>query len=148
MNYRLTPAFLDERFEYYAHLAQQLGVDELNYLTPLKRFLQTRPAFIRALAEKWLNSGPSVRVRVAGMRGPVAIDGHPVSAPWEGYYFRGMRIRASVPDGRSARLLGWRINGSGEMRGSSVDLVTDRDLTIEPVWQGGDAPDPGPAPTQ
>ena len=148
MNYRLTPAFLDERFEYYAHLAQRLGVDELSYLTPLKRFLQTRPAFIRALAEKWLNSGPSVRVRVAGMRGPVAIDGHPVSTPWEGYYFRGMRIRASVPDGRSARLLGWRINGSGEMRGSSVDLVTDRDLTIEPVWQGGDAPDPGPAPTQ
>ncbi len=148
MNYRLTPAFLDERFEHYAHLAQQLGVDDLNYLTPLKRFLQTRPAIVRALAEKWLNSGPSVRVQVAGRGGPVAIDGYPVSSAWEGYYFRGMRIRVSVPDGRSVRLLGWRVNGTREVRGSSIDLITDRDLTIEPVWQDGDAPPQGPAPTQ
>jgi hypothetical protein len=78
------------------------------------------------------------------MRGPVTIDGHPVSAGWEGYYFPGMRIRASVPDERSARLFGWRVNGTGEVRGSFIDLVTDRDLTIEPVWQDRDAPDPAP----
>jgi len=134
MNHRITPAFLDQRFEHYAKLAAELGVDDLSYLTPLKRFLQARPAVVRALAEKRLNSPPSVRVRIAGSGGPVTIDGHRVAAGWQGYYFPGMRVHFSIPDDARARFASWRVNGR-DIAGPDADIVADQDLAIEPIWR-------------
>ena len=76
MNHRLTPAFLRERYDHYAELAVELGVPDLEYLKPLKEFLEVRPAVVRAHAERWLQTGPSVRVRYIGRGAPIEIDGH------------------------------------------------------------------------
>jgi CotH kinase protein len=147
MNQRITPAFLDERFEYYARLAKELGVEDLSYLTPLKRFLQTRPAIVRGLAEKRLDSGPSVRVSIGGAAHGVTIDGHPVKTAWEGYYFSGMRIRLSVDDDYRSRLAGWRVNGR-DTSGPTLELLADGDLTIVPRWRGAGPADPKATSTQ
>jgi hypothetical protein len=137
MNHRITAAFLDERFDYYAKLANDLGIEDLAYLTPLKRFLQTRPDVVRGLAENRLHTGPSVRVRIGGSGGGVAIDGHPVGSGWEGYYFPGMRIRFSVDPARRSDLAGWRVN-ERDTTGANLELVADGDRTIAPVWRGVD----------
>jgi CotH kinase protein len=139
MNHRLTPAFLDQRFEHYAKLAAELGVDDLSYLTPLKRFLQARPAVVRALAEKRLKSPPSIRVRIAGSGGQVTIDGHRVAAGWQGYYFPGMRVHLSIPDDARARFASWRVNGR-DVGGPDVEIRADQDLAIETIWRSDDAP--------
>lgn len=135
MNHNLTPAFLDERFDYYAQLASDLGVDDLSYLRPLKQFLKARPAALRAIAERRLNTPPSVKVTIGGSGGTVTVDGHLVSQGWEGYYFPGMRVRVSVPDAGRARLASWKVNGR-EIGGPDLDVVADRDLAIEPIWRG------------
>jgi hypothetical protein len=139
MNHRLTPTFLNERFEHYAKLAAELGIDDRSYLTPLKRFLEARPAVVRGLAEKRLDTPPSVRVRITGSEGPVTIDGHRVAAGWQGYYFPGMRVHLSIPDGERARFTSWRVNGR-DVGGKSVDLVADQDLAIEATWRANDIP--------
>ncbi len=145
MNHRLTPTFLDGRFEHYSRLATELGVDDRSYLTPLKRFLQARPAIVRALADKRLNSPPSVLVRIVGSGEPVTIDGHPVTPGWQGYYFPGMRVHLSVPDAERSRLASWRVNGR-DLSGPTVDLVADQDLAIEPIWRTGRPAVPDTAP--
>jgi hypothetical protein len=147
MNHRITPAFLDERFDYYARLARELGVDDLSYLTPLKRFLQARPAVVRAFAEQRLHSPPSVRVRLAGPGGSVLIDGRAVAAGWEGYYFPGMRLRLSIPEAERSKLAHWRVN-ERDINGPNLDIVADQDLAIEPIWRLDRRLSPDVPPTQ
>jgi hypothetical protein len=149
MNHRITPAFLDERFEHYARIGSELGVQDLAYLSPLKRFLQTRPQVVRTLAEKWLNTPPSVRVRIGGHGGQVMIDDHVVGSGWEGYYFPGMRVRLAVPDESLNRFAFWRVNDR-VVRGANIDVAADNDLVIEPVSESTPSTMPGtpPPPTR
>jgi hypothetical protein len=132
MNHQITPAFLEERFDHYERLGAELGVRDRQYLSPLKRFLQARPAVVRRLAEKWLNTPPSVRVHVTG--GPVLVGSHAVDSGWEGYFFPGMRVQVGIPDQDSARFAFWRVNDR-EIHEAALDLAADEDLTIVPVWK-------------
>jgi hypothetical protein len=134
MNHSLTPVFLSERYDHYAALARDLGIEDLAYLTPLKQFLKARPAAVRAIAERRLNTPPSVKVTIAGSAGTVMVDGHLVSPGWEGYYFPGMRVRVSVPDTGRARVASWTVNGR-EIASPVLDVIADRDLAIEPIWR-------------
>jgi hypothetical protein len=130
MNHALTPAFLNERYEHYATLARTLGVRDLEYLQPLKEFLAARPAVVRSQAERWLQTGPSVRVRFASAGGDVEIDGRRVRPGWEGYYFPGMTIALRVPAAERAAFAGWRINGH-EQSEAELTLTAKEDLSIE-----------------
>jgi hypothetical protein len=132
MNHQITPAFLEERFGHYERLAAELGVQNRQYLSPLKRFLQARPAVVRELAEKWLNTPPSVRVHMTG--GPVLVGSHAVDSGWEGYFFPGMRVQVGIRDQDRARFAFWRVNDR-EVREAALDLSADEDLTIVPVWK-------------
>src|SRR6185369_17457730 len=49
MNYRLTPAFLRERFEHYRDVAVTYGVQPLEYLRVLDGFLRDRPGRLREM---------------------------------------------------------------------------------------------------
>jgi hypothetical protein len=135
LNHRITPDFLRERFEHYRGIALQYGVGDLEYLQRIETFIERRPAFIRALAEQWLDTPPSVRCRVLGNRG-IEVDGVAVAAGFEGYYFPGMRVALDVPAAARGRFSHWRINGS--VVPSRTTMVTaDRDLDIEAVWTAG-----------
>lgn len=135
MNHRLTPTFLEERYDHYERLAKELGVEDLSYLRPLKQFLRARPAALRAMAEQRLHTPPSVKVTIRGSSGTVIVDGHPVSPGWQGYYFPGMRVRLSVPDAAQARLASWTVNGRA-ISDRVAEIVADRDLSIEAIWRG------------
>lgn len=130
MNHRLTPAFLRERYDHYAELAVELGVPDLEYLTPLREFLEARRPIVRAQAERWLQTGPSVRVRLVGRGGPIEIDGHQIRPGWEGYYFPGMEISLRVPDDGRATFGGWRVNG-GEHADPDLTLTAREDIDVE-----------------
>lgn len=133
MNHRITPAFLRERFEHYRDIALEYGVEDTAYLHQLEDFLARRPALVRAHAERWLNTGPSVRVRVET---PGLVDGHAVSAGFEGWYFPGMAVSIDVPAGDRARLAAWIVNGERQPAGSEpLRLVLDRDVAVTPAWR-------------
>jgi hypothetical protein len=132
MNHALTPAFLQERYQHYATLARTLGLTgpDLEYMPLLKQFLEARPAIVRAQAERWLRTGPSVRVRFAGPAGDIELDGHRVQPGWEGYYFPEMDVRLSIPADRRAAFAGWRINGQ-ERSETELVLPATEDLVVE-----------------
>jgi hypothetical protein len=132
MNHRITQRFLDERFDHYRTIATRYGIKDLRYLDRVRLFIERRPARIRQIAEQWLNTPLSVRLRVAGT-GSVLLDGHPVSAGFEGYYFPGMRVALDIPTGLRARFAHWRIDDS-IVRTAEAVLTADRDRDIEPVW--------------
>ena len=135
MNYRLTPAFLRERVDHYRTVTSQYGVTDLEYLPRIDRFFEHRPARIRVLAEQWLNTPPSAKVRLSPSSGPVMMDGHEIQGPFDGYYFPDMRIRLDIPAAERARFAHWRVNGTRLADGPTLVLDTDRDLEIEPVWK-------------
>jgi hypothetical protein len=131
MNHALTPAFLRERYDHYAGVAVALGLPDREYLKPLKAFLDQRPAIVRAYAERLLQTGPSVRVRV-GDGAPIEIDGHRVVPGWEGYYFPGMQVTARVPSDARPTFGAWRVNGQ-ERREPALTFVASEDTLIEAV---------------
>jgi hypothetical protein len=132
MNHALTPSFLQERYQHYATLARTLGLTgaDLEYLPLLQGFLEARPAIVRSQAERWLRTGPSVRVQYTGAGTSIEIDGHRVEPGWEGYYFPGMDVALSVPAGERAVFAGWRINGR-ERREPELILTATEDLVVE-----------------
>ncbi len=133
MNHVLTPAFLDERYDHYVAEASRLGLRDLAYLTPLKRFLQRRPTVAWQIATDWLRTGPSVACRIGGTGGAVVIDGRRVAPGWQGYYFPGMRIALSVPPDLTSAFSHWVVNGT-TVSGTALTLEASAPLDIEPIW--------------
>ena len=86
MNHVLTPAFLNERYDYYRAEGERLGLGrrDLEYLPLLKDFLDRRPAVAWKIATDWLRTGPAVTCRIGGTRGAVVVDGRRVAPGWQG----------------------------------------------------------------
>lgn len=135
MNHRVTPALLRARFEHYRQIALRYGIEDVRYLERLEAFIDARPAVVRALAEQWLNTPPSVRCRIGGSGTGVLLDGHPVQPGFEGYYFPGMTLEIGVDPARRPALAYWRVLGRRyEAAGTPLRLKADRDLDVEAVW--------------
>jgi formylglycine-generating enzyme required for sulfatase activity len=127
LNHQLTPAFIEERRAYYANTARRLGVPDASYIDRQRDFLARRPAFVRALAEQWLNTPPGVRVRVRRTDGgAVRVDGFEKRARFDGTYFPGREIVASVPDA-AAR---WFVNGKPAAEGPELRLRVDGPVDV------------------
>jgi hypothetical protein len=135
MNYRLKPEFLTERFEHYRRLTVDYGLEDVEYLDLLRGFLTHRPAFLRALAEQYLNTDPSTTLRLHGPPGvTLSVDGFEVARGFEGRYFPGRTITVSVGQESRSRLAYWRVNGARmDSDGRSLSLQTTRDLEVEAV---------------
>jgi hypothetical protein len=132
MNYRLTAAFLEERFRHYEEIARTYGVPDREYLGILRDFLAHRPAFLRRLAEQYLDTDASVGLT---LRYPdaasVRADGFAVPTGFEGRYFPGATVELAVsdPDGGTWT---WLVNGAEvDARGGTLVLRMDRDLSVE-----------------
>lgn len=136
MNHVLTPHFLNERYEHYRAEAIRLDLQDRDYLVPLRQFLDRRPTVVWQIAERWLGTGPSPRVRIGGTRGAVVIDGRRVSAGWEGTYFRGMPASLAVPPDLAYAFSHWVVNGA-EVRDATLTLAVNGPLDIEPMWARG-----------
>jgi len=134
MNYRLTPAYLQERFDHYRDVAVTYGVKPLDYLPLLEQFLRERPAVLRRMVERYLRT-PTVSLRITTSR-PVVVDGHAFNARFDGYYFPGMRITLDVPPADQKKFSYWRVNGVPyERRQTAVTLTADQDLTVQAIWR-------------
>jgi hypothetical protein len=134
MNHRIPPPFLHERFEYYRDVAVRYGVRNREYLRRLESFLERRPAVVRALAEQWLNTPPSVKCRVTGSG--VRVNGFAVASGFEGYYFPGMRIVLEIAEPARSAFAHWRVNGAVR-ESHEVTLTAEEDLEIEAVPRPG-----------
>jgi hypothetical protein len=111
-NHRVTPAFLEERFNAYRGVAIDHQIRDRRYLERLRRFIERRPGFLRRLIEMYLNTEPSVRVFVRNSSDqPILVDGFPVSTDYEGQYLPGNEFRLDVPAEGRGRVRGWVIDG-------------------------------------
>jgi formylglycine-generating enzyme required for sulfatase activity len=137
LNHQLTPEFIEERRAFYADTARRLGVPDASYIDRQREFLARRPAFVRALVEQWLNTPPSVRVVVRrGDGGAFSVDGFEKTARFDGAFFPGREMAASVP-GAVAR---WFVNGEPVAEGAELRLRIDRPVDVVAVI--GAAPPP------
>jgi sulfatase modifying factor 1 len=135
LNHQLTPEFVGERISHYADVAVSFGVSPDAYLPRLREFAANRPAVVRATAEQWLNSPPSLPVaveRVGG--GTLIVDGFSERSPYRGQYIPKREIAVRTPDGAD---LMWYVNGEATGVRSELRLTVDRPLSI-----GAGAPAP------
>jgi hypothetical protein len=131
LNHQLTPAFLQQRYEHYRVLGEQLGLTNRRDLAPLKRFLDERPAIVWQHAVEWLKTGPPLALEVSG--GEAVVNGHRVGAGFHGLYFPGMRLTLEVPTDRQAAFSHWLVNGVALNRASlEFDIVEP--LRVEAVY--------------
>jgi hypothetical protein len=130
MNYRLTPAFLRERSDFYETAAVRFGIRDRQYVATIRSFLERRPAVLRAVTEKFLATGPSRKLVVTGPR--IRLDGFEVGTGFSGWYFPGMTVVADVPDG-SGRIRHWLVNGARRNAGPRLELKMDEDIQLEAV---------------
>jgi formylglycine-generating enzyme required for sulfatase activity len=128
LNHQLTPAFLQDRLTYYDFIAASAGISDLAYTRREREFLQKRPAFLRSVAEQWLNTPPSVTVAIARDDGqPLVIDGFTEKDRYTGQYFPDRDVTVASPDGGRLR---WFVNGAFSSEGSSLRVRADRPLAI------------------
>jgi formylglycine-generating enzyme required for sulfatase activity len=135
MNHRLTDAFLQERYRFYADTAVRFEVQNLSYLRTLKEFLERRPAFFRLITEQWLDSPPSQPITIEAPAGvTLMIDGEPVTTGYRGLYFPDLDVTVDVAPEHRRRLSGWRVNGTAVTRGSRLVIRAERPTHIEAVF--------------
>ncbi len=128
LNHQLTQAFLDERWAHYEEVAERFGVADVEYRRRGREFLAKRRAFVREMAEQWLDTAASVRVtarREGG--GRLVVDGFEKDGPFDGLYFPGRQLVVRVPDGQPVR---WFVNGSPVEISTELPVRADGRLEI------------------
>ena len=148
-NHHVTPAFLAERLAFYRNVATTLAPDDLVFLDALEEFLDRRPAFFRTLTEQWLDTGPSLPLRVATPESAaVTIDGERVRGRFAGLYLPDREIVLSIP-GDAGRFVEWRVNGAPAGDAPELRLQLREAADVEAVFEGEPAatwPAPAAAP--
>jgi formylglycine-generating enzyme required for sulfatase activity len=133
LNHQLTPEFLRERRDYYARVRTSFGVADRRYQRRLDEFLERRPAFVRAIAEQWLNTPPSVPVTVERPGGTLRVDGFEVPGRYRGAYFPGRDVLVETADRRSVR---WLVNGTLRSEGPDLRLRAEQPMTVAALDAG------------
>ena len=111
LNYRTTPAFLDERYRHYRAVAEQFGLEDRRYLTILAEFLAYRPTYVRGMVVRHLNLDPLHRVRLEGPPGVAfRIDDRPVASGFSGWYRQGTEVAVELAE-TTDRFLHWSVGG-------------------------------------
>lgn len=153
LNHQLTQGFLDERWAHYEAVADRFGVADLEYRRQVREFLAKRRAFVREMIEQWLDTPPSVAVKVRRHGGgPLLVDGFEKDGPFDGLYFPGRPLVVRVPDGQPVR---WFVNGTPVEISTELPVRTDAPLEIVAAPPSltslgprlEEQPSPGPAPT-
>ena len=137
MNHQWTPAFLEERFQHYAQLAKDLGVENTAYLTPLRMFFDRRPAFFRRLTETWLNSeaGHAVSIDVPAGRWIVE-GGARVEGRYAGTYYADLETDFEVPRAHRRDFRGWIVDGTMVSTEPVLRLKVSKPTQIVAAFEG------------
>jgi len=142
LNHELTPEFVEERRAHYAVTAAQFGVASAEYLEREREFFARRPAFVRAIAEQWLNTDPGVAVSVRRPDGgALIVDGFAKGHRFDGTYFPGTAVVVRVPDGQAR----WYVNGALVSEAEELRVRADRPLVVTALT-GAAAPPPSASP--
>ena len=137
LNYRLTPAFLDERYRYYRKIAERYGLEDDRYLDTLGEFLAERPDQVRRLMIRHLALDPLVRLRLEGRPGEAfQLDGHAVPPDFMGWYLPGTEVTVRLDQPRE-EFSHWLVNGERVSAPQVTTRLEERTL-IRPQF--------GPAP--
>lgn len=127
LNHQLTRELVEERRAHYVDVAAQFGAPDTSYVDRQKEFFEKRPAFVRAIAEQWLNTPPGVAVSVQRPGGGrFIVDGFEKDSRYDGTYFPGRELVARVPDDEAR----WYVNGALVSEGQELRLKADRPLAI------------------
>jgi formylglycine-generating enzyme required for sulfatase activity len=136
LNHQLTDAFLMERYEHYVNTATQFEIPRLNYLPPLRQFLQRRRNFFRLISEQWLNTPPSQRVTIVAPQGVnVIVEGERVKDGYQGLYFPDVELTADIAEEHRQGFTEWRINGVPRSGTGALKFKADRAIQLEAVFR-------------
>ena len=136
LNHRLNAHFANERIHYYKDMLENYGKKDTKYMKMLTEFMKKRPEVVRKETEKVFNLGPSLLCRVTGPEDiRYEIDGYDEPSGYQGYYFKGSRIRVGITGAHHKQLSHWLVNGERVDR-PKLDLEVRENLIIEPFFEG------------
>jgi len=136
LNHRLNARFAEERIQYYTSMLESYGKKDTKYMGMLDEFMMKRPEVIRKETEKLFKLGPSLLCRITGPPDVrYEIDGYREPAGYQGYYFKGSRIKVRVGDAPHKKISYWLVNGK-RVDGISLDVEVYENLLIEPIFEG------------
>ncbi len=136
LNHRLNARFANERITYYISMLESYGKINTKYMKMLGEFMKRRPEVIRKETEKLFKIGPSLLCRITGAPDVrYEIDGYHELAGYQGYYFKGSRIKVRVSDAPHKKISYWLVNGK-RVDGISLDVEVYENLIIEPIFEG------------
>ena len=128
LNYRITPAFLSERFRHYRTIAEQFGLEDDSYLKVIAEFLGLRPAYVRAMLSDHLDLDLR-RVELQGPPGALfRINEVPVSPGFVGWYIQGTQVVVELA-GPADRFLHWSVGGR-QIPDRQIQQPVDGTVTI------------------
>ena len=134
LNYRLTPAFLDERYRYYQGIAERYELEDDRYLDTLQEFLAERPNHVRRLMVQHLDLEPLVRLRLGGPTGEgFQLDGHTVPSDFVGWYLPGTEVTVRLDQPRDG-FSHWMVNGE-RVSGPQVTHRVEGRTLIRPQFR-------------
>ena len=129
LNYRITPAFLNERWRYYRAVAERFGLANDHYLEILSEFLGWRPTYVRGMLVRHLNLNPLQRVQLAGPPGTLfRINDRPVSPGFSGWYIQGTEVVVELAQA-SDRFLHWSV-GNRRVPSREIRQRVEGDMVI------------------
>ena len=136
LNHRLNARFANKRITYYISMLESYGKINTKYMKMLGEFMKRRPEVIRKETEKLFKLGSSLLCRITGTPDiRYEIDGYQEPAGYQGYYFKGSRIKVRVSDAPRKKISYWLVNGK-RVDGISLDVEVYENLIIEPIFEG------------
>ncbi|MCI5217982.1 MAG: hypothetical protein D3914_02005 [Candidatus Electrothrix sp. LOE2] len=138
LNHRLNARFATERIAYYTAMLEDYGKQNTRYMQMLGEFMKRRAEVVRKETEALFQLGPSLLCRITGPSDmQYEIDGYQEPAGYQGYYFKGSRIRVRVNRDAEKKLVYWLVNGKRTDR-KLLDIEVKENLIIEPFFEGND----------
>jgi formylglycine-generating enzyme required for sulfatase activity len=135
LNHQVTQPFLDERYRHYLDTAARLRIEHLDYIAPLRQFLEKRRTFFRHITEQWLNSAPSQPVTLTAPPGiSLLIEDERVATGYAGMYFPDVVMTVDVADEHRTTFSGWRLNGVAVPGKDRLTFTPSKPTRIEAVF--------------
>lgn len=137
LNHRITPEFLNERFDHYARLVDAFGVEHRSYLALLQDYLVNRPQYLRQLTANRLKAGQIIRVDVRAPAGAeLWVDRQRVGSAYTGWYYKGMNVRVEAIPAPGTTVSHWMIDGRKQFAATpAIEFPLEQDMSFDAVMR-------------
>lgn len=143
LNHRISKRFLLDRWQWYMATMDSIGAHPTSEMAfrGLESYFLNRHRFLMEDLRAHADAGKIVTCTIIGPAGSeYRIDGYPEPGEYRGMYYVGQSISVEPVDRDGPSIHAWLVNGR-HVPGTKLSVVVDKDMVIEPVFDGESDPD-------